>query len=157
MRARYIGLLVVLLVLVVALAGCGGSEDGATTESPAATTPAAESPAAESPAAEWTTVTTLSSTDPTNEMDLHVSEEFTVSGDAQLVLDMPDGGDTDGVIAALLPAGEPITVEAAGKAESATLVVALPPQVVSGLDGSYVLLVTPASDKAWTVEVQTQE
>ena len=144
-------------ILALALVGCGGSDGGAAEESPAATTPAAESSPAEEPAAEWTTVATLSSTDPTNDMDLHVSEEFTVSGDAQLVLDMPDGGDTDGVIAAIQKAGEPITVEAGAEAESAALAGAMPTQVVSGLDGSYVLLVTPASTKAWSVEVQTQQ
>jgi len=156
MRRTFVGLALVA-ILTLALVGCGGSDGGAAEESPAATTPAAESPAAESPDAEWTTVATLSSTDPTNDMDLHVSEEFAVSGDAQLVLDMPDGGDTDGVIAAFLVAGEPITVEAGTNAESVALAGALPTQVVSGLDGSYVLLVTPASTKAWSVEVQTQQ
>jgi hypothetical protein len=159
MRRTYVWLAVVV-VLTVALMGCGGTDDGAAAESPAATTPAAESPAAESPAAEaagWTTVTTLTSEDPTNDMGLHVSEEFTVSGDAQLVLDMPDGGDMDGVIAALMVAGEPFTAEAGAQAPSAPLAGALPSQVLSGLDGDYVLLVTPTSDKAWSVEVQTQE
>ena len=136
----------------MALVGCGGSGDGASTESPAATTPAAESPAAE-----WTTAATLTSTDSTNDMDLHVSEEFTVSGDVGLVPDMPDGGDTDGAIAAFLIAGEPITPEAGAKAESVVLAGALPTQVVSGLDGSHVLLVAPTGTKAWSVEVQTQQ
>lgn len=155
MRRTYVGLALVAM-LILALAGCGGSDDGAATQSPAATTPAAESLAAQSPAAGWTTVATLSSTDPTDKMDLHVSQEFTVSGDVQLVLDMPKGKDFDGVIAAFLPAGEPITVEAATNAESVALAVALSPQVVSGLDGSYVLLVTTGT-KAWSVEVQTQQ
>jgi hypothetical protein len=156
MRRTYIWL-ALIAVLGLALVGCGGSDGGAADESPATMSPAAESSPAESPATEWTTVASLSSTDPTNDMGLHVSEEFTVNGDAQLVLDMPDGGDTDGVIAAFLPAGEPITVEAGAQAESAALAGALPTQVVGGLDGSYVLLVTPASTKAWTVEVQTQQ
>lgn len=143
-------------MLSLALVGCGGS-DGAAEESPASTTPAAESPAAESPAGEWTTIATLTSDDPTNDLGLHVSEEFTVTGEAQLVLDMPDGGDMDGVIAALMVAGEPFTAEAGAQAPSATLAGALPSQVLSDLDGSYVLLVTPTSDKAWTVEVQTPQ
>lgn len=156
MRRTYVWLAVVV-VLTVALAGCGGSDGGAAAESPAASTTAAESPAAESPSGEWTTVATLTSTDATDDKGLHVSEEFTVSGDAQLVLDMPDGGDMDGVIAALLKAGEPITAEAGAAAPSATLAGAIPTEVLSDLDGSYVLLVTPTSDKAWSVEVQTQE
>jgi len=147
---------VVVAVIALTLIGCGGSDEGGATQSPAATTPAAESPAAESPAATWTTVATLRSTDPANDMGLHVSEEFAVSGDAQLVLDMPEGEEVEGVIAAFLPAGEPITVEAGANAESAALAVGLPTQVVSGLDGSYVLLVTPSTTKAWSVEVQTQ-
>lgn len=156
MRRTYVWLALVA-ILTVALVGCGGSDDGAVTESPAATTPAAESSVTESLAAEWTTAVTLTSTDPTNDMGLLVSEEFTVSGDAQLVLEMPKGKDTDGVIAAFLVAGEPITVEAGAKAESVVLAGALPKQVVSGLDGNYVLLVTPTSTKAWSVEVQTQQ
>ena len=150
MRRTYV-VLTLVVILALALVGCGGSDGDSAAESPAATTPAAESSSTE-----WTTVTTLTSTDPTNDMDLHVSEEFTVSGDVQLVLDMPDGGDVDGVIAAFLPAGEPITVEAGAKAESAALAGALPTQIVTGLDGDYVLLVTPSTDKAWSVEVQTQ-
>ncbi len=156
MRRTYVGL-VLVAILTLALVGCGGSDGGSAAESPDATTPAAESSPAESPAGEWTTVATLSSTDPTNDMDLHVSDEFTVSGDAQVVLEMPKGGDTDGVIAAFLVAGEPITPEAGAKAESVVLAGALPTQIVSGLDGDYVLLVTSGSTKAWTVEVQTQQ
>lgn len=150
MRRTFVGLFAA--ALAVALIGCGSADDGTATQSPAATTPAAESPAAET----WTTVTTLSSTDPTNDMGLLVSEEFTASGDVQLVLDMPEGEETDGVIAAFLPADEPITVEAGAQAESVALPVGLPPQVVSGLDGSYVLLVTPSTTKAWSVEIQTK-
>ncbi len=156
MRRTYVWLALVAMLALV-LAGCGGSDDGAGVESPAATTPAAESPAAESPAGEWTTIATYSSTDPKNELDLHISEAFTVSGDVQLVLDMPDGGDTDGVIASLLPADEPITYETAKEAESATLGAAFPPEVVSVPDGDYVLYVLPVGEKAWTVEVQTQQ
>ena len=80
----------------------------------------------------------------------------TISDDVRLVLDMPDGGATEGVIAAFLVAGESITAQAGAKAESVALPGALPEQVVSGLDGGYVLLVTPGSSKAWSVEVQTQ-
>jgi hypothetical protein len=156
MRRTY-AVLALVAMLSLALMGCGGSDGGGAEELPAATTPAAESPAAEDAAGEWTTVATLTSDDPTDDMGLHVSEEFTVSGDAQLVLDMPDGGDADGVIAALMVAGEPITPEAGAQAPSAVLAGARPSEVLSGLDGSYVLLVTPTSDKAWTVEVQTQQ
>ena len=152
MRRTFLGSIVVAIAALV-LVGCGGSGEGTATQSPGATAPAAESPAA----ANWMTVTTLRSTDPTNDMDLHVSEEFTVSGDAQFVLDMPKGKETDGVIAAIFPADEPITVKAAATAESVALAVGLPTQVVSGLDGSYVLLVTPSTTKAWSVEVQTQQ
>lgn len=151
MRRTYVWLALVAMLALV-LAGCGGSDDGAAAESPAATTPAAESPAGE-----WTTIATYSSTDPKNELDLHISDAFAVSGDVQLVLDMPGGGDTDGVIASLLPADEPITYETAKEAESATLGAAFPPEVVSVPEGDYVLYVLPIGDKAWTVEVQTQQ
>jgi hypothetical protein len=153
---RTFGGLIAIALLALALMGCGNSGEGTATQSPEATTPAAESPAAESPAATWTTVMTLNSTDPTNDMGLLVSEEFTVGGDVQVVLDMPEGEETDGVIAAFLPAGEPITVDSATNAESVALAVALPTQVVAGLDGTYVLLATPSTTKPWSLEVQTQ-
>ncbi len=148
--------------LAVALLGCGSSDDGTATETPAATTPAAESPAAESPAAEsptadgWTTVTTLRSDDPTNEIGALVSEAFTVTGEVRLVLDMPDGEDAEGLIAAILPAGEEITVDLVRESESVPVAVVLPDPTVDGLDGSYVVLATPSTDKAWSLEIQTK-
>jgi hypothetical protein len=153
--------------LAVALLGCGSSDDGAATETPAATTPAAESPAAESPAAAspaaassaadgWTTVTTLRSDDPTNEIGALVSEAFTVTGEVRLVLDMPDGEDAEGLIAAILPAGEEITVDLVRESESVPVAVVLPDPTVDGLDGSYVVLATPSTDKAWSLEIQTK-
>jgi hypothetical protein len=148
--------LATLFVLVLVLMGCGSSGGGAT-ESPAATsTAAAESPAAESPDAGWATVATLRSTDPANDLGLLVSDEFTVAGDVQVVLDMPEGEDVEGVIAAFLPAGEPITVEAGAAAESVALAVAMPSQVVSGLDGAYVVLATPSTTREWSLEIQTK-
>lgn len=161
MRRTFVGVLGVA-ILAVALLGCGSSDEGTATQSPEPTTPAAESPAAESPAAEspaaedWTTVTTLRSDDPTNDIGALVSEEFTVSGEARLVLDMPDGEDAEGVIAAILPAGEEITVDLVRESESVPLAVALPPKTLEGLDGSYVVLATPSTDKAWSLEIQTR-
>lgn len=151
MRGTFVGLAVAILALVVI--GCGSSGEGSATQSPTVASPATESPTT----ATWTTLTTLRSTDPTNDMGLLVSEEFTVSGDVQLVLDMPEGKETDGVIAAVFPADEPITVEASAKAPSVALPVGVPTQVISGLDGTYVVLLTLGTTKgAWSVEIQTR-
>ncbi len=149
-------LLIVFTVIVVsalALAACGGTDDGGDSQPPDSSTPAAESPAAPI----WTTVTTLRSTDAPDDLGLMVSQEFTASGDVQLVLDMPEGAETDGVVVAILPAGEPITVQSASTAETVALPVGAPSQVVSGLDGTYVILVTPSATEAWSVDVQTQQ
>lgn len=161
MRVRSVGVVAVLVAaaLVAVLAGCGDSGGGTAAESSAtpATTPAAESPAAESPTSdEWTTAVTIRSSDPLNDMGLLVSDEFTVTGEARFVLDMPDGGDTDGVIAALFPADQEITVAAAAEAETVTLPAAFPEQVVEGLDGTYVVLMTVPTTKDWSLEVQTR-
>ena len=56
---------------------------------------------------EWTTVVTMTSSDEPwqgLDMTLLMSEPFTASGEAQLVLDMPDAGKLDGVIVAIIPA-----------------------------------------------------
>lgn len=166
MRVRSVGVVAVLaaVALIAALAGCGDSGGGAATEpsvtpdtTPAVESPAAESPAAESPASgEWVTVTTLRSDDPTTDIGFLLSEEFTVTGDVRLVLDVPEGEDTDGLIAAILPAGEEITVELAQESESRPLAVIVPEATVEGLDGSYVVLATPSTDKAWSLEIQTR-
>lgn len=156
-RRTSVGLLGVA-ILAVAVLGCGSSDDGTATEPTAATeSPAVESPAAESPAADgWTTVTTLRSDDPTTDIGALVSEEFTVSGEVRLVLDMPDGEDVEGLVAAILPAGEELTVSLVGESESRPLAVALPEATVDGLDGSYVVLATPSTDKAWSLQIQTR-
>ncbi len=161
MRRTFVGLLGVV-ILAAALLGCGSPDDGTATESPAATTPTAEAsatetPAAESPAADgWTTATTLRSDDPTNEIGALVSQEFTVTGEARLVLDVPGGEDTDGLLASVLPAGEEITIDLIRESESTPLAVVLPEKTITGLDGSYVVMVTPTTDKAWSLEIQTR-
>ena len=124
--------LVVMMIVVLPIAGCGGSDDGeakdavaleasttqaptteisvvqdpatgiSTTLVPASTTSTSQAP----PADDWTTIAMLQSTDsPWQGMEgILLSEPFTVSGKAQLVLDMPDAGQLDGVIVAIIPA-----------------------------------------------------
>jgi len=153
---------VALAISALALFGCGGADEGTATESPGGGTPSAGSPAAESPVAEattsgaWTTLTTLSSTDPVNETGLLVSEEFTAAGEVRVVLDMPGGEELSGVVGTLIPAGAEVTVDAASEGEPVTVAAAAPKQVISGLDGAYVLVVSVSTGDAWSVDIQTK-
>lgn len=153
-------LLAVLLgaVLALAMIGCGSGET-AGEETPAAETSptAAESESA----ATWTTVATLKSTDKNKVDGVLVSKAFDVTGTARLVLDMPSGGDTDGVIVAVIPAGKAkdaaTMVGAISEDLTVTLLASGPPEEVSGLDGTYVIINSVPFEKAWSVEVQTAE
>lgn len=186
MRRVRIGLVAamvaVMVIVAFVMAGCGGSSE--TTDTTAATT-TTETTAAQAPPTDtsttqasstdtstppaaggdgWATITTLRSTDPSWEglEGLLMSEPFSVSGDIRLVLDMPDAGEVDGVIAALIPAGSftdassLIDVIQSGEATMVTLVAQLGPETVSGLQGEYVLVNSVPTDKPWSVEVQSQ-
>ncbi len=90
-----------------------------------------------------------------------MTEPFTISGEAQLVLDMPDAGELDGVIAALLPANmvtnDPMAlIDAIQEGVVVTVPAAIPTQAVSGLDGTYVLVNSVPTSDAWSLELQTR-
>jgi hypothetical protein len=144
-------------ISALALFGCGSTDEGAATESPATGAPAAESPAAEaSSSVGWTTATTLNSTDPASEIGLLVSEEFAAAGDVRIVLDMSGAGELAGVVGTLIPAGAEVTVDAASEGEPVTVAAAAPKQVISGLDGRYVLVVSVSTGDAWSLDIQTK-
>jgi len=153
---------VALVVLASALAGCGGSDEGAaaaeTSAAPAAPVSPAESPTVEDAGAgAWTTLTTLTSTDPANAIGVLVSEEFTVSGEVRVVLETSGGDDMDGVVGLIMPASAEVTVDAAAEGEPVTLAAAAPKQVVSGLDGACVLVVSVSTGTDWSVAIQTRQ
>jgi hypothetical protein len=159
---KYWLVLATVAILALAAVGCGGSDDGAADETPAADTTTTEAPAGDT----WTTVTTLHSDDPQENEGILISEPFTASGDARFVVDMPDAGDVDGVIGTVIPedqAGDPMAILKALKnipeEQNLTLMPSLGGEtVVPGLDGSYVLVVNYGPDqKAWSVEIQTQQ
>ena len=160
MRKGWI-VLVSIAVLALAAAGCGGSEEAVDAEtpaeSPATTTSAAASPAGET----WTTVTTLSSSDPQELEGLLISEPFDVAGTVRLELDMPDGGELDGVIAVIIPADEAedagAILGALSDAPSVTLIPSAPSKDVPDLEGTYVLVNSVPAEKAWSVEIKTQQ
>lgn len=120
-------------------------------------------------AGDWATLASLRSTDSLWQgmEGLFVSEPFSVSGEARLVLDMIDTGDfvvelllwiipADLIPAADDPMGwaDAIQDKAATKV---TMLAAHPTQEVSGLDGSYVLYVDPyEGSPAWSLELQTR-
>lgn len=154
-------------VLVLGTTGCGGGGESVATE----TAPGAEaSPAApaETPQApdegQWQTVGTLSSSDPSMEgyEGLLVSQPFDVSGEAQVVLDMPDAGAVDGVNLAIIradKASDPMTILGALRDEDTRHVILLASmgsEQVSGLDGTYVLINSTPVTLAWSVELQTR-
>ena len=140
-----------------------------TTEAPSTTatstgaepsTPPSDS---ETPAdGEWTTVVTMTSSDePWQGLDnILMSEPFTASGEAQLVLDMPDAGKLDGVIVAIIPADKVTDVtsllDAIQDAAVLTLIPSTPIEAVNDLDGTYVLVNTVPGGAAWTLELQTR-
>ncbi len=167
MRRVWISL-VALTIVTMTMVGCGGSDDGipdATTSSESSTTQASptETPTTQAPAGDdWTTVATLRSTDaPWQDMEgILVSDPFTAAGEAQLVLDMPDAGELDGVIVAIIPADkatDPIALmDAIQEGVVVTLPGVMPTQSVSGLDGTYVLVNSVPEPKAWSVELQTR-
>ncbi len=158
---RYWLILATVAVLALAAVGCGGSDEGTAEETPAADTTTVESPAGDT----WTTVTTLRSDDPQKTEGLAISEPFTASGDVRFVVDMPDAGEMDGVSAFVMAedeAGDAVSIMKAFRAlpdeQQLTLMPSLGgEQVVPGLDGSYVVVNSVPSEKAWSIEVQTQQ
>ncbi len=176
MRRFCIGLAVIVIV-GLAMVGCGSPDPGttekpaaaetSTTQAPTTETSTTEAPGTETsttaPAADtWTTVATLRSDgQPWNDMPgILISEPFTVAGEVQVVLDMPDAGSTDGVIAVIVPADKATDVTALlgaiGDAPSVALLGMASTQVVSGLDGTYVLVNSVPTEKGWSLEVQTK-
>jgi hypothetical protein len=111
---------------------------------------------------DWTTAVTMTSTDePWQGLDnILVSEPFAASGEARVVLDMPDAGGLDGVIVAIIPADKVTDVtsllDAIQDAAVLTIVPAEPVKAVNDLDGTYVLVNTVPGDTAWTLELQTR-
>ncbi len=169
--------LIALTIVTLTTVGCGGSgeEITATTVSPetsttqvapaeTSTTQAAVKTSTTQAAAddEWVTVATLSSTDaPWQDMEgLLMSDPFTAAGEAQLVLDMPDGGELDGVIVGIIPADKATSLsallEAVQEGIVVTLPATLPTRAISGLDGTYVLVNSVPQTVAWSVELQTR-
>jgi hypothetical protein len=155
-----LSIVVVALVVLASsvLAACGSSDEGAATETPVATVAPAESAAAEAaPAGTWTTLTTLTSTDPANEIGVLVSGEFTASGDVRVVLDVAGGDELSGVVGTIIPAGAEVSVDAATEGESVTVAAAAPKQVIRGLDGTYVLVVSVSTGEQWSLAIQTKQ
>jgi len=137
------------------------------TEPPVTETTAGQSPATSAsssrPAADdgWKTLATLRSDDASWEElpGLLVSDPFTVKGKARVVLDMPDAGDLDGVILAIIPAdqlSDPLTIiDAIREGTSLVLIPSAPIKEIEALDGTYVLLNSIPAESPWVVELQT--
>jgi hypothetical protein len=177
MRRVWIGLVVVTIVALT-MVGCGSSDAGVTEVTVTTETSTTQAPAAESSttqalstetsvteapnADDWTTIATLRSTDsPWQGLDgIFVSEPFTITGEAQIVLDMPDPGELDGVIVAVIAADKATDPTALMGAIQDGVVVTLlamaPTQPVTLLDGTYVLVNSVPETKAWSVNLQTR-
>ncbi len=161
--------LTLAVLLALPLAGCG---DGQSATPEAAETPAAGSPAqtaddaepelTEANDGEWSTVVTLKSTDPSEVEGLLLSEPFTANGTIRLVLDMPGGDSTDGVLLAIVDADKTDPLEilgVIGESKASTLVAQpeeLASEEISGLNGSFRVLNSVPADKPWSVEVQVK-
>ena len=175
-------LLVCLIIAVLPLAACSGTDSDTPAETTSGQTPttaqatstsSAPTASATEPStppsdsetpgdSEWTTVVTMTSSDePWQGLEnILVSEPFPASGEARLVLDMPDAGKLDGVIVAVVPA-DAITdvtslLDAIQEAAVVTLIPSAPTKAVNDLDGTYRLVNTVPADAAWTLELQTR-
>ncbi|MBN1630952.1 MAG: hypothetical protein JW990_14410 [Thermoleophilia bacterium] len=169
MRRFYItATLAVILTATLVFTACGGenTDGGHSTAPPETTAQAASTTAAPTTEAStgdesWKTVVTLTSdATPWQDMPgLLVSDPFAVKGKVRVVLDMPDAGELDGVLLAIIPAdqlGDPITlIDAIRDGTALTLIPAYPEKEVDGLDGTYVLLNSVPTETPWTVELQT--
>jgi hypothetical protein len=171
-------------IIILTIVGCGGTDGGvagdtsasetSTSQAPATETSATQTSATETPTTatsttqaptgdDWTTIATLRSTDsPWNGIEgILMTEPFTATGEVQLVLDMPEAGDLDGLIVAIIPADKATDdptelIAAIQDGVVVTLPAASPTKVVSGLDGTYVLVNAVPEPKAWTLELQTR-
>lgn len=131
-------------LLALAVAGCGRTGNG------------------DADGGAWTTVATLRSGDAhwQNMEGLLVSEPFDAAGDVQVVMEMPNGGPMDGVIAMIIPSDQATDARALMAAvrqgQTVMMVGAAPTQAVTGLDGTYVLVNSVPSPHAWSLEIQTR-
>ena len=139
MRRAFIGF-VMVVVVGFAAAGCGGS------------------------GSDWTTVATLRSSDPPDAAGRVASRPFMTSNRVRFVLDTPGAAPADGVAGTLVPADQFAALSAfvdemtqVKDRQSVTLGESLETQELSGLNGSYVLVVPAPGPKPWSVEIQTSD
>jgi hypothetical protein len=168
-----------MVIISLTIVGCGGTDDGVAGDTSASETSTSQAPAtetsttatlatttstAQAPAGDdWTTIATLRSSDsPWKGLEgILMTEPFTATGEVQLVLDMPDAGEFDGLIVAIIPADKATDdpaelIAAIQDGVVVTLPAATPTKVVSELDGTYVLVNAVPEPKAWTLELQTR-
>jgi hypothetical protein len=168
-----------MVIIIMTIVGCGGTDDGVAGDTSASETSTSQAPATETSATEalattttttqaptgndWTTIATLRSSDsPWKGLEgILMTEPFTATGEVQLVLDMPDAGEFDGLIVAIIPADKATDdpaelIAAIQDGVVVTLPAATPTKVVSELDGTYVLVNAVPEPKAWTLELQTR-
>jgi hypothetical protein len=168
-----------MVIISLTIVGCGGTDDGVAGDTSASETSTSQAPAtetsttatlatttstAQAPAGDdWTTIATLRSSDsPWKGLEgILMTEPFTATGEVQLLLDMPDAGEFDGLIVAIIPADKATDdltelIAAIQDGVVVTLPAATRTKVVSGLDGTYVLVNAVPEPKAWTLELQTR-
>ena len=110
----------------------------------------------------WTTVAMLRSDDAAWQgmEGMLVSEPFEAEGDVKVVMDMPEGGNMDGVITMIIPADQATDIRTLmggiREGQPVMLVGAAPSQIVTGLDGAYVLVNSVSATHAWSVEIRTR-
>jgi hypothetical protein len=129
------------------LTGCSGSDSSSSASGSAA----------------WTTVATLRSDSPPFQgmESILVSDPFSATGEARLVLEMPDVGKFEGLVGMVIPAEKATDARAILAAVpdgiSVIIVGAAPEHLVPDLDGTYVFVNSVPAPKAWTLEIQTKE
>jgi hypothetical protein len=103
---------------------------------------------------DWTTATTLHSSDALGAYGALTSQPFTTTNEVRVVLSIPRGQATDEVLGTIVPASEANNV-AYMNGESVSVSKTFDTDMVSGLNGTYVLQVAEPGLQQWSMEIQT--
>jgi len=86
---------------------------------------------------------------------------FDAGSEVHIVLDLPKGGDLDGILGVILPADKAIArsavLDATPDGASVIRIPSAPTRVASGLDGTALLVDPMPTKKAWASELQTRQ
>lgn len=103
---------------------------------------------------DWTTATTLNSSDPRDPNGILTSQPFTTTNKVRVIFSIPRGDSIDSMLGMIVPASEANNV-AYMDGEVVSVSKTFDTDMVSGLNGTYVLQVATPGLKEWSMEIQT--